>query len=444
MKNNYNYSQDDYEFMNSLNSAILEKNPKKFKLILWFWIITVFTFIIWASIAEIDEIVRGEGKVISFDENKMIQNLEGGIIEEIFVKDGDIVKKGDILLRIDNQKSVADYESTNKKLLELKAKINRLKAEIEDKNYVVDIYSTEEFKHYENLELNLYELNKNRLNSEISVLDEQLKQKINDLSSTRSSINYLSSEYSFVIEEQKILEPLVVKKLKPQSELLRVKKEANNIQMQLSSARISIPKIESSITEIKNKINEAKENFKKTAQEQLNESSAEFERINASIGSLKDKVFRTNVYSPDDGIVQKVFFNTIGGVIKPGDNLVEIVPTGKHLLIQTKIKPSDIAFIHYNQKAQVKFTAYDYAIYGGLEGKVVKISPDTEMDETKKESFYNINVQTEDNYLKKGEQKLPIIPGMVVNVDILTGKKTVFDYIMKPIFKAKQYTFTER
>ena len=355
-----------------------------------------------------------------------------------------ISKKGDILLRIDNQKSIADYEATNLKSMELKAKIKRLKAEIDGTEFIIDENAPEEFKHYERLEINLFELNRNRLNSEISGLEEQLKQKINDLNSTKSSINYLSSEYSLVIQELRIAEPLVAKKLKSQAELLKIKRDANNISMQLAEARISIPKIESLIEETKNKISESKENFKKTAQEQLNESSAELERINANMNNLKDKVFRTNVYSPNDGIIQKVFFNTIGGVIKPGDNLVELVPTGENLLIQTKIKPSDIAFIHYDQKAQVKFTAYDYAIYGGLEGRVIKISPDTEMDETKKESFYNINIQTQNSHLEKGNKKLPIIPGMVVNVDILTGKKTVFDYIMKPILRAKQYTFTER
>lgn len=444
MKNRFNYTEADYEFMNSLNSAILEKSPKKLKIILWVWIITVFLFIVWAYFSEVDEIVRGEGKVISFDENKMIQNLEGGILEQIFVKEGDIVKKGDILLRIDNQKSIADYEATNLKSMELKAKIKRLKAAIDGTEFIIDENAPEEFKHYERLEINLFELNRNRLNLEISGLEEQLKQKINDLNSTKSSINYLSSEYSLVIQELRIAEPLVAKKLKSQAELLKIKRDANNISMQLAEARISIPKIESLIEETKNKISESKENFKKTAQEQLNESSAELERINANMNNLKDKVFRTNVYSPNDGIIQKVFFNTIGGVIKPGDNLVELVPTGENLLIQTKIKPSDIAFIHYDQKAQVKFTAYDYAIYGGLEGRVIKISPDTEMDETKKESFYNINIQTQNSHLEKGNQKLPIIPGMVVNVDILTGKKTVFDYIMKPILRAKQYTFTER
>lgn len=443
MKNKFDYNQDDYEFMNSLNSAILERSPKKLKLILWFWIITISSFIAWAYYAEVDEIVRGNGKVVSFNENKMIQNLEGGIIDKIFVKEGDIIKKGDILLRIDNQKSIAEYEATNLKLLELEAKIKRLNAEINDTEFKIEKDIPKDLRKYQELELSLYDLNKTKLISEINVLKEQLIQKQNDLNSARSSINYLSSEYSLISEEIEIAKPLVARKLKSQAELLKLRRESNNIRKQLAEARISVPKIESLIQESKNKIINIKETFKNTVQEELNTSSAEFERVNANINNLKDKVFRTNVYSPNEGIIQKLFFNTIGGVIKPGDNLVEIVPTGESLLIETKIKPADIAFIHYDQNAQVKFTAYDYAIYGGLVGKVIKISPDTEIDENK-ESFYTIHVQTDNNHLKRGAQQLPIIPGMVVNVDILTGKKTVFDYIMKPIFRAKQYTFTER
>lgn len=443
MKNKFDYNQDDYEFMNSLNSAILERSPRKLKLILWFWIITISSFIAWAYYAEVDEIVRGNGKVVSFNENKMIQNLEGGIIDKIFVKEGDIIKKGDILLRIDNQKSIAEYEATNLKLLELEAKIKRLNAEINDTEFKIEKDIPKDLRKYQELELSLYDLNKTKLISEINVLKEQLIQKQNDLNSARSSINYLSSEYSLISEEIEIAKPLVARKLKSQAELLKLRRESNNIRKQLAEARISVPKIESLIQESKNKIINIKETFKNTVQEELNTSSAEFERVNANINNLKDKVFRTNVYSPNEGIIQKLFFNTIGGVIKPGDNLVEIVPTGESLLIETKIKPADIAFIHYDQNAQVKFTAYDYAIYGGLVGKVIKISPDTEIDENK-ESFYTIHVQTDNNHLKRGDQQLPIIPGMVVNVDILTGKKTVFDYIMKPIFRAKQYTFTER
>ena len=441
--NRYNYNQDDYEFMNSISSAVLEQSPKKFRLILWFWIVTVIALITWAYFAKIDEIVRGEGKVIPQSQNKMIQNLEGGIIEEILVKEGDIVKKDQILIRIDNQKSIADYESTKLKALELNAKIMRLKAEINDENFVVNESENKDLQQYLNLEKSLYDINKNKLENETMVLKEQLIQKENDLSSANSSLNYLSSEYSLIQEEIRIAAPLVEQKIRSNTDFLKLKREANNIGKELSGVRISINKIKSSIEEARNKLHDVKDEFKKLAQEELNKSTGEMERINASIYSLKDKVKRTNVYSPDEGIIQKIFFNTIGGVIKPGDNLVEVVPTGENLLIETKIKPSDIAFIHYNQDAKVKFTAYDYAIYGGLDGKVIKISADTEMDEDKK-SFYKLQIQASNNHLEKNGKEFPIIPGMVVNVDILTGKKSILDYILKPKLRAKQYTITEK
>lgn len=441
--NRYNYNQDDYEFMNSISSAVLEQSPKKFRLILWFWIVTIIALITWSYFAKIDEIVRGEGKVIPQSQNKMIQNLEGGIIEEILVKEGDIVKKDQILIRIDNQKSIADYESTKLKALELNAKIMRLKAEINDENFSVNANENKDLQQYLDLEKSLYDINKNKLENETMVLKEQLIQKENDLSSANSSLNYLSSEYTLIQEELRIAAPLVEQKIRSNTDFLKLKREANNIGKELSGVKISINKIKSSIEEAKNKLHDVKDEFKQLAQEELNKSTGEIERINASIYSLKDKVKRTNVYSPDEGIIQKIFFNTIGGVIKPGDNLVEVVPTGENLLIETKIKPSDIAFIYYNQDAKVKFTAYDYAIYGGLDGKVIKISADTEMDEDKK-SFYKLQIQASNNHLEKNGKEFPIIPGMVVNVDILTGKKSILDYILKPILRAKQYTFTEK
>ncbi|MGB5791339.1 HlyD family type I secretion periplasmic adaptor subunit [Poseidonibacter sp.] len=439
----YNYTQEDYEFMNSLSSAVLERSPRKLRVILWFWIITVALLITWAYYAQIDEIVRGEGKVVPVGENKMIQNLEGGIVESILVKDGDIVKKGQILLKIENQKSQSDYESMNLKSLELMAKVIRLSSEANDKPFLVSKFKDNDVSTYIPLEQNLYEINKLKLNSEIDGLQEQLKQKENDYLTAKSNINYLSREYNLIQEEVRIAAPLVAKKVRSKVDFLKLKREANNIRKELALVRMSIPKTQSLIEEAKNKIQEVRDNFRQVAQEELNKTVAELERINANITTLKDKVKRTNVYSPINGIIQKLFINTIGGVIKPGENLVEIVPTDDTLLIETKIKPADIAFLYYKQKAKVKFTAYDYAIYGGLEANVIKIGADTEIDEDKN-SFYTVYIQTNENHLKKGNKELPIIPGMVVNVDILTGKKTVLDYILKPILKAKQYTFTER
>lgn len=439
----YNFSQDDYRFMNSLSAAVLEQTPKRLRLFLWFLIITIIALISWAYYAEIDEIVRGEGKVVPRSENKIVQNLEGGILKELLVKEGDIVKKGQILLRISNEKSKADYEATNLKSLELTARIVRLEAEVSGLDFNVEDFKNNRVIHYVENEKKLFDINYNNLEIQISVLEEQLKQKINDLSSAKSSLSYLRNEYSLINQEIKIAEPLVKRKLRSKADFLKLKREANNIRKELSQIRYLIPKTESIITEYKSKISEIKDTFKKEAQEELNKTVAELERVNATINNLKDKVVRTNVYSPSNGIIQQIFFKTIGGVIKPGEYLVEIVPTGETLLIETKVKPADIAFIHFQQKAKVKFTAYDYSIFGGLEGKVVKISADTEVDENK-ESFYTVHIQTNKNHLTKDGKELSIIPGMVVNVDILTGKKTVLDYILKPILKAKQYTFTER
>lgn len=441
--NKYNYTQEDYEFMNSLSAAILEQSPKKFRLFLWFWIVTVIVLISWAYFAQIDEIVRGEGTVVPRSENKMVQNLEGGIVEKLLVKEGDIVKKGQILLKIDNGKSQSDYNATNLKSLELTARIVRLEAEVNNKEFDAEEFSSNEISQYIMNEEKLYTINKNNIESEIMVLEEQLKQKKNDLSAARSSIGYLRNEYNLISEEVRIAKPLVARKIRSKVDFLKLKREANNIRKELANVRISIPKTESLINEVKSKMVEIRDKFRKVSQEELNKTVAELERVNANINNLKDKVVRTNVYSPTNGIVQQIFFNTIGGVIKPGENLVEIVPTGETLLIETKIKPADIAFIYFKQNAKVKFTAYDYSIYGGLEGSVIKISADTEIDDDK-ESFYTVHIQTNENHLTKGDRELSIIPGMVVNVDILTGKKTILDYILKPILKAKQYTFTER
>ena len=221
--NKYNYTQEDYEVMNSLSAAILEQGPKKFRVFLWFWILTVIALITWAYFAEIDEIVRGDGTVVPRSENKMVQNLEGGIVEKLLVKEGDIVKKGQILLKIDNGKSKSDYESTSLKSLELTAKIVRLEAEVNDKEFDANEFSSNAISQYILNEKKLYEINKNNLESEIQVLEEQLKQKRNDLSSARSSIGYLRNEYSLISEEVRIAKPLVARKIRSKVDFLKLK-----------------------------------------------------------------------------------------------------------------------------------------------------------------------------------------------------------------------------
>ncbi|MCW9026491.1 MAG: HlyD family type I secretion periplasmic adaptor subunit, partial [Thiovulaceae bacterium] len=231
--------------------------------------------------------------------------------------------------------------------------------------------------------------------------------------------------------------------VKSKIDFLKLKREANGIENDIEAAELSLPRLASTIKEFRQKRIENKQLYINTAKKELNEVSAELLRLQTQQVALSDEVKRTVVTSPVDGIVQKLYVNTIGGVIKPGADLVEIVPTNEKLYLEVKIKPSDIAFLHPGAKAKIKVSAYDFAIHGGLIGKIVNISPDTITDK-EENTFYLINIQTEKNYLGTKEHPLKIIPGMTVSVDIVTGKKTIMQYILKPILKSKQYVFSER
>lgn len=237
--------------------------------------------------------------------------------------------------------------------------------------------------------------------------------------------------------------PMVAKGVRSKVEFLKLLREQNDVEDKYNATKQSIPRLKAAIKEIESQIKEQKYKFQSDARTKLSDALTKLEALRADSTALKDQVRRTIVRSPMNGIVQNIFVNTIGGVIKPGEDIMEIVPTDDTLLVEVKIKPKDIAFIYYGQKAIVKFTAYDFSIYGGMEGKVVLISPDTVKDE-KGNVFYTVRIKTDKNALVHKGEKLKIIPGMTTSVDIITGKKSVLDYILKPILKTKQYTFTER
>ena len=436
-------SPEDYEFINSLSAAMAEHTPRKMRWALYFWAIAIAVFILWASLTQIDEITRGSGKVVPSGENKVVQNLEGGIVKEIYVKVGDSVKKGEPLLKIDNEKSLAQYESTNIKLYELEAKMLRLKAESEGKPFTVPKELEQKMPQLIENERSLYHSRQKQIMAKLQALKDQKRQKEEELKETKEKIVHLSRTNDLIDEEVKMMRPMVEQGVKSKVAFMKLQREQSQIKSDLSTAKNDIPRIEASISEIENNIEEAKITFQNEAKEELNEVTAEKLRVKENTEALSDQVHRTIVRSPINGVIQKLYVNTVGGVIQPGEDLVEIVPTDDILWLEVKIKPSDIAFIYPGQKAVVKVSAYDFAIYGSLEGEVVHISADTTKDE-KDNVFYTIHIKTKKNYLGSAEKPLKIIPGMTVNVDIMTGKKTVMDYILKPILKAKQYTFTER
>ena len=436
-------SEHDQQYMDSLGEALAEHTPRKIRYAIYFWTVAVIGFLIWASVAKVDEITRGQGEVVPSGNNQVVQNLEGGLVKEILVKVGDSVDKGTPLLKIENEKARAQMKAMEIKIHELSAKRDRLSAEAQGVTFDVNhTQNSGDFNFYRN-EMSLYRSRQRELRSRLEALQEQKSQQEHAETETRQRIADLNRTADLMAKEIAIMRPMVKQGVKSRVEFMRLQREQSKILEELHSAQNSLPKIASAIREIGHKMEETRAEFRNRAKEELNEVEGELLRSKQSYLALKDEVTRTIVRSPIKGIVQKLNIHTVGGVIKPGEDLVEIVPTDDKLWLEVKIKPSDIAFIYPGQKAVVKVSAYDYAIYGSLEGKVVHISADTTKDE-KDRAWYIVHIKTDKNYLGSKEKPLKIIPGMTVNVDIMTGKKTVLDYILKPILRAKEYTFTER
>lgn len=440
---NKEYTKKDFEFMNSLGSAILEQSPTTLSRILKIWFASVLLFILWANYASIDEITRGDGKAIPYGQNKIIQNLEGGIIEKILIKEGDIIKKGDIILKIQNSKSLSTFKTNEIKENELISKRMRLLAESNQEDIKMIKTNNKKLKKQLEMSKKLFISRKLENKAKDIVLKEQTKQKESELEEAIEEIILLKKELLFVEEEIQMTEPMVKQGVKSKVDFINLKKEELKILQNINKTKSSLPRLRSYIQESENKRIESKQKFINQTREELNKVSSELSRIKIQKIKFSDQVNRTMVKSPVDGIVQKLYINTIGGVIKPGDNLIEIVPTDDKLYFEIKIKPSDIAFIHPGAEAKIKISAYDFAIHGGLTGTVVNISPDTITDK-KDNTFYNIHIRTSKNYLGTKNKPLKIIPGMTANVDIITGKKTIIEYILKPILKSKDYVFTER
>lgn len=430
-------TKNDTQYVNSVSQALLEETPNSTKVILYTISLLIIFFFFWAYFTNVDQLVRGEAKVIPYGQNQKVQNFEGGIVSEILVKEGDLVQKGDALLKIENKQYSSIYEKNVFEINELKIKEKRLFAEANDKEYILenDEISKKEFT--------LYLSNKEQLNSKIRVLDEQLVQKIKEKDEVYSKIKYLNNSYSLIEQERNVLEPLSEKGIVSKVELLKLKREANSIKDELEAAKLTLSRLDSIISESKNRINESKQEFKNLAQKELNEITSKLNQSSKQNQGLEDQVKRTLIISPVTGFIKKLNINTIGGSVQPAMDLVEIVPKEESLLIETKIKPEDIAFLKPGLKASIKFTAYDFAIYGSLDGQIEKISPDSTTTE-KDETYYYIYIKTDKSYLGKEDKALNIIPGMRGSADIITGQKSVLTYLLKPIIKTKEYAFSEK
>ncbi|MCW1248205.1 HlyD family type I secretion periplasmic adaptor subunit [Pseudomonas sp. SAICEU22] len=430
--------------MPEVNKALIEDAPRVVRLTIW-GIIAFFVFLVsWANFAVIDEVTKGDGKAIPSSKIQKIQNLEGGIVAELFVKEGQIVEAGAPLIRLDDTRFVSNVGETEADRLSMLLRVERLSAEVDDRplNFPPDVLKAVPGQAAS--EESLYISRRQQLHDEIGGLQEQLIQRQQELREFISKQAQYRSGLALQRQEINMSEPLVAQGAVSPVEVLRLKRAEVETRGQLDATTLAIPRAESAIKEVQRKIDETRGKFRSEALTQLNEARTDLNKAQATGKALEDRVSRTLVTSPVRGIVNKMLVNTIGGVIQPGSDLIEIVPLDDTILVEAKIRPQDIAFLHPGQDATVKFTAYDYTIYGGMKAKLEQIGADTITDEDKKTTYYIIKLRTERSHLGTPEKPLLIIPGMVASVDIITGKKTILSYLLKPIIKARSEALHER
>ena len=432
---------NDTDFASDVVAAKIQgPHPRAFLLlfgIVAFFVVAFF----WSKNAVLDEVTRGDGKVIPSSQVQIIQNLEGGILQDLLVREGDIVEKGQILLRIDATGYASRAGEIESNYLNLMGRIARLEAEAsgEPLTFPAELIAERTIR-----EQNLFNARQAALQSQIQILRQQAQQRKQEIAEINGKLRQFRASLGLANEEMEITAPLVKKGIVPKVDSLKLRREINELEGQIAASKLSLPRVEGALKEANQRIEEKILSFKSSASQELSQTRAEYEAARQAILGVKDRVARTDVRSPVTGEVKDVKIQTIGGVVKPGQDIIEIVPIDDTLLVEANIRPADIAFLRPGQEATVKITAYDYSIYGGLPAKLERISADTIVDEKSGESYYQIIVRTDQNSLKRGENSYPIIPGMVASVDILTGHKTVLDYILKPILKTRDTALRER
>lgn len=443
MKKKSQVDKDELDFITSAKDAVGEEQSGMGSVLIWMLFIFAIAAVVWMSQSSVEEIIRGEGRVVTSQNVQMIQNLEGGIIKELLVAEGDIVEKGQLLAKLDDTRYISTANENQKTLESLTLKIARLSAEATGKRFVL----TEELKTYSSAlvtsERDLHISRRKNLYQKKQVLKLRLDQKHQELSAADAELRRLREEARLLSKELRIKRPLLARGLVTEIELLQLERQQSELDGRYEQKQLSMPKVRAEISEVKAELEGLNTKFREEANQELSKVIAEKEKLEQTSLAISDRVDRTVVMAPAAGVVQKINVSTQGGVLKAGDVLMEIVPLDDHLLIETKILPKDIAFIHPEQNAVVKITAYDFSIYGGLSGVVKKISADTFEDE-KGNAYYLLKVEAEQNYLGDKNDPKPITTGMVADVGIITGEKSLLTYILKPVVKTLDVALTER
>ncbi len=407
----------------------------------------IVIFLAWAAIAEIDEIARGEGKVIPVSKTQIVQSSEAGVVETIAVQVGQVVRKGELIVQLNNTTTESSLGESVAKARALGAKIARLALE-ETGSYDAAFVCPQEVekvasKVCENEE-RLFSANKAAFLNKAGVLKERVRQRENELSEAQANIVRLEQNIAQSTRQFDLMSPLAKKGLVAQTELISLERELTDQRGQITVYQESLERLRGAVEEARLQVDELALQLRQQALTEKAQTLAELSVIDETIRGATDRVSRTDIRSPVDGIVNTLEVNTIGAYVDPGTVVAGIVPTAETLLVEAKISPRDVAFITRGQKAIVKVTAYDFSIFGGLEGEVTNVSADSIVDKEKGETFYLVQVKTDKSELVRDGKSYPIIPGMVASAEIMTGRKTILSYLMKPINKAQSVALTER
>ena len=425
-------------------SADLLRPPRRWtNALLLFIVVTAVAIIGWAWWAELEEVTSGTGQVIPASKIKVVQNLEGGIVSEILTKDGARVTKGQVLLRIDPTGFGARLNESLGRHAGMQATLTRLRAEASstEPNFGDELIAN--WPDLVTRELTLFQSRRDELQASLSVLKELVIQRGQEIKELRNQMRVLARSLALVQEELNLMRPAVADGIVSRVELFRTEARVNDLEGELSSAKLALPRVRATLAEARQRLEERARQFRSEALLERNDTEVELAALSENISAEQDRVARTDVRAPVDGIVKEVMVTTIGQVVQPGLDLVEIVPLDDTLLIEAEVRPADIAFLRPGQPAVVRLTAYDFTIFGTIAGELESISADTIEDE-QGEQFYKILVRTERNFLGEEAAGNVILPGMVAQVDVITGNKTVLQYIVNPLLRIKGQALRER
>lgn len=450
---------DDIQFAGEVDAA-LARRPRFGVRALSVTVAVMFAcLLVWAAFAKIDEVTHAEGQVVGSQRTQTIQNLEGGILRAVLVREGQIVDKGDVLAQLDNELAESSYRDAVNKAMENSLAIARLEAELKDQRPVfpenlqdwaaklighkVDENTLARARQIIRDQENAWQSRQNQLNAEIEVLKSQYEQRRHDVEEQVARKTQLDRSLALSIEQRDTAYALVQRNNFSRMEYLGLQQKVVELQGQIDMLAASIPKAQAAAEESKQRIASRRAEQNAAITEEINKRRLELNSLRETLAAGSDRVTRTELRTPVRGTVKQIYINTVGGVVKPGEPIMDIVPLDDTLLVEAKVSPKDVAFLRPGQEVMVKVSAYDFSIYGGLEGKLESISADT-IEDKKGNYHYLVKVRTQKTAITYHNEVLPIIPGMIVTADILIGKKTVLDYLLKPILKAKQNALRER